>query len=59
MAYYEIFNTFKLAVLGTASNARAAADRQSHLDVMMNFSTGLGYVTLSLLAAQLRGQGAI
>ncbi|WP_043110190.1 phosphotransferase family protein [Polycyclovorans algicola] len=59
LAYYEIFNTFKLAVLGTASNARAAADRQSHLDVMMNFSTGLGYVTLSLLAAQLRGQGAL
>jgi aminoglycoside phosphotransferase (APT) family kinase protein len=59
LSYYEIFNTFKLAVLGTASNARAAADRQSHLDVMMNFSTGLGYVTLSLLAAQLRGQGAL
>lgn len=59
LAYYEIFNTFKLAVLGTASNARAAADRQSHLDVMMNFSTGLGYVTISLLAAQLRGQGAL
>lgn len=59
LAYYEIFNTFKLAVLGTASNARAAADRQSHLDVMMNFSTGLGYVTISLLAAQLRGQGVL
>jgi aminoglycoside phosphotransferase (APT) family kinase protein len=59
LAYYEIFNTFKLAVLGTASNARAAADRQSHLDVMMNFSTGLGYVTLSLLATQLRGQGVL
>lgn len=59
LAYYEIFNTFKLAVLGTASNARAAADRQSHLDTMMTFSTGLGYVTLNLLAAQLRGQGAL
>lgn len=59
LAYYEVFNTFKLAVLGTASNARAAADRQSHLDVMMNFSTGLGYVTLSLLATQLRQQGAL
>jgi aminoglycoside phosphotransferase (APT) family kinase protein len=59
LAYYEIFNTFKLAVLGTATNARAAADRQSHLDVMMNFSTGLGYVTLSLLASQLRAQGAL
>lgn len=59
LVYYEILNTFKLAVLGTASNARAAADRQSHLDVMMNFSTGLGYVTLSLLAALLRAQGAL
>lgn len=59
LGYYEVFNTFKLAVLGTATNARAAADRQSHLDVMMNFSTGLGYVTLSLLAQQLKAQGAL
>ncbi|TAM08963.1 MAG: phosphotransferase family protein [Nevskiaceae bacterium] len=59
LGYYEIFNTFKFAVLGTASNARAAADRQSHLDVMMNFSTGMGYATLSLLATMLRGQGAL
>lgn len=59
LAYYELLNTFKLAVLGSATNARAAADRQSHLDVMMNFSTGLGYVTISLLASLLRQQGAL
>lgn len=59
LVYYEIFNTFKLAVLGTATTARAAADRQSHLDTMMAFSTGLGYATLPLLAAQLRQVGAL
>lgn len=59
LAYFELFNAFKLAVLGTASNARAAADRQSHLDTMMNFSTGLGYASISLVASLLRRQGAL
>lgn len=59
LAYYRIFNTLKFVVLGTATNARAAADHQSHAEVMMNFSTGLGYSTLPLLAALLREQGAL
>ncbi|MCB1668275.1 MAG: phosphotransferase family protein [Pseudomonadales bacterium] len=40
--YYTIMNLYKLAVLGYASNVRAASDRQTHLDVMMNLSAGLG-----------------
>ncbi len=45
--YYTVLNLYKLAVLGSATNARAAADGQTHLDVMMNFSTGLGYGALA------------
>ena len=59
LAYYEILNIFKLAVLSAATNVRAAADRQTHLDIMMNFSTGMGYLSMSLLMAKLREQGVM
>lgn len=57
--YYEMLNIFKMAVLSTATNVRAAADRQTHLDIMMNYSTGIGYLSISLLMAKLREQGAL
>lgn len=56
--FYTVLNLYKLAILGSATNARAAADRQSHLDVMMNFSTGLGYSALAGLYQILRTGGA-
>lgn len=56
--FYTVLNLYKLAILGSATNARAAADRQSHLDVMMNFSTGLGYSALSSLYQILQAEGA-
>ncbi len=55
--FYTFLNLYKLAVLGTASNARAASDKQTHLDVMMNFSTGLGCSALSGLYQMLRAGG--
>ncbi|MCP5172259.1 MAG: phosphotransferase family protein [Pseudomonadales bacterium] len=55
--YYTVLNLYKLAILGSASNARAAADKQSHLDVMMNFSTGLGYSVLADLYQLLNSHG--
>lgn len=55
--YYTVLNLYKLAVLGSATNARAAADRQSHLDVMMNFSTGLGYGAMAGLYEMLKKEG--
>lgn len=56
--FYTVLNLYKLAILGSATNARAAADRQSHLDVMMNFSTGLGYGALAGLYQMLKAEGA-
>lgn len=56
--FYTALNLYKLAILGSATNARAAADRQSHLDVMMNFSTGLGYGSLAGLYQMLDAEGA-
>ncbi|TVT70613.1 MAG: phosphotransferase family protein [Denitromonas halophila] len=56
--FYTVLNLYKLAILGSATNARAAADRQSHLDVMMNFSTGLGYGALACLYQILKTGGA-
>ena len=53
--YYTIMNLYKLAVLGFASNIRAAADRQTHLDVMMNLSAGLGCASISGLYQALSG----
>lgn len=59
LGYYEVLNIFKLAVLGSATNVRAAADRQTHLDSMMNFSTGMGYLAMSLLKTKLSEQGVL
>ena len=59
--YYTIMNLYKLAVLGFASNVRAAADKQTHLDVMMNLSAGLGCASLNglyqALCASNTGEG--
>lgn len=55
--FYTVLNLYKLAVLGSASNARAASDKQTHLDVMMNFSTGLGSSALLGLYQMLREGG--
>ncbi len=56
--YYTVLNLYKLAILGSATNIRAASDRQSHLDVMMNFSTGLGCAALSGLYQMINAAGA-
>jgi len=56
--YYTVLNLYKLAILGSATNARAAADRQTHLDVMMNLSTGLGYSALCELYQILNAEEA-
>ena len=59
LAFYTILNLYKVAVLGSATNARAAADRQTHLDVMMNISTGFGYSAIAGLYELLVNQGAM
>lgn len=56
--YYTVMNLYKLAVLGYASNIRAAADRQTHLDVMMNLSAGLGCSSVSGLYQLINQQEA-
>jgi aminoglycoside phosphotransferase (APT) family kinase protein len=59
LTFYSILNLYKVAILGSATNARAASDRQTHLDVMMNLSTGLGYSAIAGLYELLTNQGAM
>ena len=49
LLYYQIFSYYKISVIAVATSLRVAHGRRTHLDAMMNFAAGLGYVGISEL----------
>ncbi|RLA56465.1 MAG: phosphotransferase family protein [Gammaproteobacteria bacterium] len=47
--YYQILSFYKISVIGAATSIRAASSRKTHLDAMMNFAGGIGYLGISEL----------
>ena len=47
--YYQIFSFYKISVIAAATSIRVAYSQKTHLDAMMNYSGGIGYVGLSQL----------
>ncbi len=49
LRYYQVFSYYKISVIAVATSLRVAHGRRTHLDAMMNFAAGLGYVGISEL----------
>ena len=49
LLYYQIFSFYKISVIAAATSIRVAYSQKTHLDAMMNYSGGIGYVGLSQL----------
>lgn len=49
LKYYQVFSFYKISVIAAATSIRVAYSQKTHLDAMMNFSGGIGYVGLSQL----------
>ncbi|HEX4881524.1 MAG TPA: phosphotransferase family protein [Porticoccaceae bacterium] len=47
--YYQVFSYYKISVIAMATSLRIAHGRRTHLDAMMNFASGLGYIGISEL----------
>ncbi|MGB5145726.1 MAG: phosphotransferase family protein [Porticoccaceae bacterium] len=47
--YYQVFSYYKISVIAVATSLRVAHGRRTHLDAMMNFASGLGYIGISEL----------
>ncbi|MGQ0482237.1 MAG: phosphotransferase, partial [Pseudonocardia sp.] len=47
--YYQLFSYYKISVIAVATSLRVAHGRRTHLDAMMNFASGIGYVGISEL----------
>ncbi len=47
--YYQIFSFYKISVIAAATSLRVSYGRKTHLDAMMNFAGGLGYIGISEL----------
>ena len=47
--YYQVFSYYKISVIAVATSLRIAHGRRTHLDAMMNFAAGLGYIGISEL----------
>ena len=47
--YYHLFSYYKISVIAAATSLRVAYSRKTHLDAMMNFAAGLGYIGISEL----------
>ncbi|GMU47638.1 MAG: hypothetical protein AMXMBFR26_24200 [Porticoccaceae bacterium] len=47
--YYQVFSYYKISVIAVATSLRIAHSRRTHLDAMMNFAAGLGYIGISEL----------
>lgn len=58
IAYFDVFNAYKLGVICMATSLRAAYGRRTHLDAMMNLLAGLGYVCIATVQSLLEKQGA-
>ena len=49
LRYYQVFSLYKIVVIAVATSLRIAHGRRTHLDAMMNFASGLGYIGTSEL----------
>ena len=49
LRYYQVFSLYKIVVIAVATSLRIAHGRRTHLDAMMNFASGLGYIGISEL----------
>jgi aminoglycoside phosphotransferase (APT) family kinase protein len=47
--YYQVFSYYKISVIAVATSLRVAHGRRTHLDAMINFASGLGYIGISEL----------
>ncbi len=47
--YYQVFSYYKISVIAAATSLRVAHSRKTHLDAMMNYASGLGYIGISEL----------
>lgn len=47
--YYRVFSYYKISVIAVATSLRVAHARRTHLDAMMNYAGGLGYVGVAEL----------
>ncbi len=47
--YYQVFSFYKISVIAAATSIRVAHSKKTHLDAMMNYAGGIGYVGLSEL----------
>ncbi|MBV1932623.1 MAG: phosphotransferase family protein [Porticoccaceae bacterium] len=47
--YYQVFSFYKISVIAAATSIRVAHSRKTHLDAMMNYAGGIGYIGLSEL----------
>ncbi|RLA43677.1 MAG: phosphotransferase family protein [Gammaproteobacteria bacterium] len=47
--YYQVLSFYKISVIAAATSIRAAYSRKTHLDAMMNFAGGIGYLGISEL----------
>jgi aminoglycoside phosphotransferase (APT) family kinase protein len=45
--YYQVFSFYKISVITAATNLRVAYSRKTHLDAMMNYASGMGYIGIS------------
>jgi aminoglycoside phosphotransferase (APT) family kinase protein len=55
--YFDVFNAWKLGLICMATSLRTAYGKRTHLDVMMNLLTGLGYVCVATVQALLEQDG--
>ncbi|MBQ0798231.1 MAG: phosphotransferase family protein [Porticoccaceae bacterium] len=47
--YYQLFSYYKMAVFTAATSLRVVYSKKTHLDAMMNFASGIGYICISEL----------
>ena len=47
--YYQVLSFYKISVIAAATSIRVAHGRKTHLDAMMNFAGGIGYLGISEL----------
>jgi aminoglycoside phosphotransferase (APT) family kinase protein len=57
IAYFDVFNAYKLGLITMATSLRAAYGRRTHLDAMMNLLAGMGYICVATVQALLEQEG--
>lgn len=59
LVYYQILSAYKMAVMAAGTCVRVVADRQSHIDVMLNFGAGIGVSAIKELWVLLSRQNEL